>query len=151
MPQMFPSVPNFINTKDTEQHFPSRSLPLASGHQQLRDFLYWQLQLDYNAALDLHLPSVCLNTMSFCGLPILSQEGLNYSLRLFFLPFLLKICFRYYRKKKLKTNRFDSSIHNKPLDGYLMRMCISGIIKQSRSPNQHRLVRQEILHFLQFP
>lgn len=49
---------------------------------------------------------------------------------------------------KLKTNRFDSPIHNKPLDGYLMRMCISGIIKQSRSPNQHRLVRQEILHFL---
>jgi len=89
-----------------------------------------------------------LDAMSFCGLPILKQKGLNYSLRLFFLPILLKTCFCYYSKKKLKTNRFDSSIPNKPLDGYLMRMCISGIIKQSRYPSQHRLVREEILHLL---
>lgn len=86
--------------------------------------------------------------MSFCGLAILSQNGLNYSLRLFFLPILLKICFHYYNRKKLKTNRFDSSIHNKPLDSYLMKMCVPGIIKQSWTPNQYRLVREEILHFL---
>lgn len=124
--QILTSVLIFTDKKNTGQNFPSRFLPLLAV---LEDATRLQCLI----GLHLHLPSVCLNATSFRGLAILSQEGLNYSLKIFFLSVLLKICFCYQSKKKLKANRFDSSIHNKPLDGYLMRMSIPGIIKQSRS------------------
>lgn len=72
------------------------------------------------------LPSV-LSVKSYVILQIANSKSGWFDLlpQVILSALLLKICFHYYSRKKLKTNRFNSSIHSKPLDRYLMRMCIS--------------------------